>query len=121
MTLALSEAQRIAIERSPQIAAYDSTLGTARDMIIVEQKAAARVEIARETALAWLECHYVEQMARVADDQRKFAEVEVEASERMYWAGRVSQAEFYSARSMLAMLEDKWNELTHRRDRKSVV
>jgi outer membrane protein TolC len=113
-TLALSEAQRIAIERSPQIAAYDSTLRTARDATVVEQKAAASVDIARETALAWLECHYVEQMTRVADDQRKFAEVEVEASERMYWAGRVSQAEFYGARSMLAMLEDKWSELTHR-------
>ena len=111
--LALSDAQRLAIERSPQIAAYDSTLG-ASDATIVEQKTAASVDIARETALAWLECHYVEQMTRIADDQRKFAEVEVEASERMYWAGRVSQAEFYEARGMLAMLEDKWSELTHR-------
>lgn len=112
--LALSEAQRLAIERSPQVAAYDSTLRAARDATIVAKKSATSVDIARETALAWLECYYVEQMARIADDQRKFAEVELEASERMYWAGRVSQSEFYGARSMLATLEDKWSELTHR-------
>ena len=113
--LALSDAQRLAIERSPQIAAYDSALAAARDVTTVgKKKAATSVYIARETALAWLECYYVEQMTRIADDQRKFAEVELEAGERMYWAGRVSQAEFYGARSMLAMVEDKWNELSHR-------
>ena len=65
------------------------------------RKIATSVDIARETALAWFECHYVEQLTRVAADQLKFAQVEVEGAEHMYWAGRLTQAEFYATRSML--------------------
>jgi outer membrane protein TolC len=78
------------------------------------QKIATSVDIARETALAWLDCYYVEQMTRVAADQLKFAQVEVEGAERMYWAGRLTQAEFYATRSMLVSFEDKSRELEHR-------
>jgi len=78
-----------------------------------EQKRATRVDIARETALAWLECHYAEQMTRIAADQLKFGQVELVGAERMYWAGRLSQAEFYGARSMLVLFEDKSSELDH--------
>jgi outer membrane protein TolC len=78
------------------------------------QKIASSVDIARETALAWLECYYVEQMTRVAADQLKLAQVEVEGAERMYWAGRLTQAEFYATRSMLVSFEDKASELGHR-------
>ena len=78
------------------------------------QKIATSVDIARETALAWLECYYVEQMTRVVADQLKFAQVEVEGAERMYWAGRLTQAEFYATRSILVSFEDKSGELEHR-------
>ena len=78
------------------------------------QKIATSVDIARETALAWFECHYVEQLTRVAADQLKFAQVEVEGAEHMYWAGRLTQAEFYATRSMLVSFEDKSSELEHR-------
>ena len=78
------------------------------------QKIATSVDIARETALAWFECYYVEQMTRVAADQLKFAQVEVEGAERMYWAGRLTQAEFYATRSILVSFEDKSGELEHR-------
>jgi outer membrane protein TolC len=154
--LSLTEAQRLAIVRSPQIVAYDSAAAAARGMAAaagrlpdptlqfgdylplarqlttadarealaeryvreadraVEQKAATAVDIARETALAWLDCHYVEQMTRIAADQVKFAQVELEGAERMYWAGRLTQAEFYAARGMLVLFEDKSSELEHR-------
>src|SRR4051812_36153824 len=69
--LALSEAQRLAIESSPQIAAYDAASPGSRDAIALAAKAATSVDIARETALAWLECYYVERMTRIANDQRK--------------------------------------------------
>ncbi|HEY1436785.1 MAG TPA: TolC family protein [Casimicrobiaceae bacterium] len=78
------------------------------------QKIATSVDIARETALAWFECYYVEQMARAAADQLKVAQVEVDGAERMYWAGRLTQAEFYATRSILVSFEDKSGELEHR-------
>ena len=78
------------------------------------KKIASSVDIARETALAWFECYYVEQMTRVAADQRKLAQAAVEGAEHMYWAGRLTQAEFYGTRSMLVMFEDKSSELEHR-------
>ena len=123
--LTLTDAQRLALERSPQIAAYDATIAATRDPAIAAryvreadvaaaQKIATSVDIARETALAWLDCHYVERMTRIASGQLKSAQLEVEGSERMYWAGRSSQAEFYVARSMLVLFEDKSSELAHR-------
>jgi hypothetical protein len=154
--LALTDAQRLALERSPQLPAYDAAIAAAHEMaaavphlpeptlalgvdwlpiaehltsaearkVLAErytreadrvsvQKTATRVEIARETALAWVDCHYIEQMARVAADQLKSAQAEIEGAERMYWAGRLSQAEFYAARSMLVLFEDKSSEVEH--------
>jgi outer membrane protein TolC len=151
--LTLAEAQRLAIERSRQMVAYDSAITAARGMavaatqlpelkvgvrdlpqqplrpetrqalaeryareadLVAAQKVATSVDIARETARAWFECHYVEQMTRVAADQLKFAQVEVEGAEHMYWAGRLTQADLYATRSMLVLFEDKWSELEHR-------
>ncbi len=105
--LALSDAQRLAIERSPLIGAYDSSRAAA-------QKTATMIDVARETALAWLDCYYIEQMIRVADEQLKAAQAELQGAERMYWAGRSNQAEFYGARSTVAMFEDKSSEVAHR-------
>src|SRR5438067_7894455 len=53
-------------------------------------------------------------MTRVAADQLKSAQAEVEGAEHMYWAGRLTQAEFYGTRSMLVMVEGKSSELEHR-------
>jgi outer membrane protein TolC len=176
-SLSLTEAQQIAIERSPQMAAYDAAIAAARDLAVAPaqlpeatrpigiaplpvedadalsfgqdanpirrigvareltspeqrevlteryareadraaaRKTAASVDIARETALAWLECYYVEQMTRIAGEELKAAQGELEGAESMYWAGRLSQAEFYGARSMLVVLEDKSSGLEHR-------
>jgi outer membrane protein TolC len=154
--LTLTEAQRLALARSPQLPAYDAAIAAAQGMAAAApqlpeptlalgvdwlpiaqhltsaearkalaeryareadrvgvQKTATRVEIARETALAWVDCLYVEQMTRVAADQLKSAQAEIEGAERMYWAGRSSQSEFYAARSMLVLFEDKSSELEH--------
>ena len=176
-SLSLTEAQRLAIERSPQMAVYDAAIAAARDLAVAPaqlpeatrqigitplpiedadalsfgrdanpvrrigvprelaspeqrealaeryareadraaaQKTATSVDVTRETALAWLECYYVEQMTRIAGEELKAAQEELEGAESMYWAGRLSQAEFYGARSMLVMLEDKSSGLQHR-------
>jgi outer membrane protein TolC len=159
--LTLAEAQRLAIERSPRVAAYAAAISAARDMavaatqlaeikavrrnvetiagstalqqplrpetraalaeryaheadLVAAQRVATSVDIGRETAWAWLECHYVEQMTRVAAEQLKFAQAELEGAEHLYWAGRLTQAEFYATRSMLVLFEDKWKEFEHR-------
>ena len=176
-SLSLTEAQRLAIERSPQMAVYDAAIAAARDLAVAPaqlpeatrqigitplpiedadalsfgrdanpvrrigvprelaspeqrealaeryareadraaaQKTATSVDVTRETALAWLECYYAEQMTRIAGEELKAAQDELEGAESMYWAGRLSQAEFYGARSMLVMLEDKSSGLEHR-------
>jgi outer membrane protein TolC len=176
-SLSLTEARQLAIERSPQITAYDAAIAAARDLAVppaqlpeathqigiaplpvedadalsfgrdanpvrrigvareitspeqrealterytreadraAAQKTATSVDVARETALAWLECYYVEQMTRIVGEELKAAQGELEGAETMYWAGRLSQAEFYSARSMLVTLEDKSSGLQHR-------
>src|SRR5258708_31456123 len=53
-------------------------------------------------------------MTRSAGEELKAAQGELEGAETMYWAGRLSQAEFYGARSMLVTLEDKSSGLDHR-------
>jgi outer membrane protein TolC len=176
-SLSLTEAQQLAIERSPQMPAYDAAIAAARDLAVAPaqlpeathqmgiaplpvedadalsfgrdanpvrrigvareltsreqrealteryardadraaaQKTATSVDVARDTALAWLDCYYVEQMTRVAGEELKVAQGELEGAESMYWAGRLSQAEFYGARSVLVMLEDKSSGLEHR-------
>ena len=174
--LGLSRAQQLAVERSPQIAAYDAAitaarrlaappvqpfhetrqtgiaplpvqgadalsygreanplrrLDAARDVSGPEQrealaqryareadraaaeKSAMIVDTARDAALAWLDCYYAEKMSRVADEAVKAAQVELEGAGSVYWAGRASQADFYAARSVLVMLEDKSSEVGH--------
>jgi outer membrane protein TolC len=176
-SLSLTEAQQLAIERSPQMTAYEAAIAAARELAVAPaqlpeapqqigiaplpvedadalsfgrdanpvrrirvareltrpeqrealteryareadraaaQKTATIVEVARETALAWLDCHYVERMTRIAGEELTAAQAELEGAESMYWAGRLSQAEFYGARSMLVMLEDKSSGLEHR-------
>jgi outer membrane protein TolC len=176
-SLSLTEAQQLAIERSPQMTAYEAAIAAARELAVAPaqlseapqqigiaplpvedadalsfgrdanpvrrigvareltrpeqrealteryareadraaaQKTATIVEVARATALAWLDCHYVERMTRIAGEELKAAQAELEGAESMYWAGRLSQAEFYGARSMLVMLEDKSSGLEHR-------
>jgi len=49
------------------------------------QKTATSVDVTRETALAWLECYYVEQMTRIAGEELKAAQDELEGAESMYW------------------------------------
>ena len=175
--LSLTEAQQLAIERSPQMTAYDAAIVAARELAVAPaqlpeairqsgiaflpvedgdalsfgrdanpvrriaiareltspeqrgalteryareadraaaQKTATSVDVARETALAWLDCHYVEQMTRIAGEELKAAQAEIEGAESMYWAGRLSQAEFYGTRSVLVVLEDKSSGLEHR-------
>ena len=75
------------------------------------------VEIAaieRETALAWLDRYYAEAMAAMVAEQGGQAQLEMQAAEGAYRAGRGSQADILAARSALAAVEDRRSEMQRR-------
>jgi len=78
------------------------------------EKAAAVASIQRNTALAWLDRHYAEAMAKVIAEQIEQVKGEIVAAEGVYRGGRGSQADVIGAHSTLAGLEDKASELRRR-------
>ena len=70
--------------------------------------------IERDTALAWLDAYYAQAMAAVVDEQGRQAEMEVQAAEGSYRAGRGSQADLLAARSALASFDDRRSEVKRR-------
>jgi len=71
-------------------------------------------QIARDTALAWLDCWYAEAIAAQLARQIETAEREIEAAEAAYRGGRASQADVISGRAVLAQLQDRSLEATKR-------
>lgn len=68
----------------------------------------------RDTALAWLDRYYAEQMATLITQEIAQARREIEAADSAYRSGRGSQADVFSARSALAMVEDRATDLQRR-------
>ncbi|MBC7452597.1 MAG: TolC family protein [Massilia sp.] len=66
--------------------------------------------IERDTALAWLERYYAEAMAALIVEQGAQAQLEVQAAEGAYRAGRGTQADLVAARSTLASFDDRASE-----------
>ncbi len=77
-------------------------------------RTASIAAIERETALAWIERYYTEQMISSVDAQAVQAKQEIEAAESAYRAGRGSQADILAARSALGMVMDRDSDLQHR-------
>lgn len=61
----------------------------------------------RDTAMAWLERYYQEQMLVVLRAQRSEAGLQVEAADAAYRGGRGAQADVFAARSTVALIEDR--------------
>ncbi len=78
------------------------------------EKTAAVAGIQRDTALAWLDRSYAEQMAAVVAEQRAEAKLEIEGAEGAYRAGRGSQADIITARTALVALDDRASEFGRR-------
>ncbi|MBR7798552.1 TolC family protein [Undibacterium fentianense] len=70
--------------------------------------------IYRDTALAWLERYYAEQMLAVVMEQVNQAKLEIKTAEAAYRAGRGSQADILAAHSALALVEDRFSEIGRR-------
>jgi outer membrane protein TolC len=67
--------------------------------------------IQRDTALAWLDRYYAEAMLGVISEQRGQAQVEIEAAESGYRAGRGNLADILAARNALVLLDDRASEV----------
>ncbi|GAB3414309.1 TolC family protein [Massilia agilis] len=79
-----------------------------------EQVAAAGA-VERDTALAWLDLYYFEQMAQVVAEQAGQAEALVVAVDAAYRGGRSSRADLLAARSALAMVHDRASAIERQR------
>ena len=78
------------------------------------EKSARVAGIRRDSALAWLDRYYAEAQLAVVAEQRTQARGEIEAAETAYRAGRGNLADVLSARSALAVLDDRSSELGRR-------
>src|SRR5947207_8885361 len=68
------------------------------------ERAASIAAIQRDTALAWLDRYYAEAMQTVISEQSRQADVEIEAAESAYRAGRGNLADVLAARSARVLL-----------------
>jgi outer membrane protein TolC len=67
--------------------------------------------IQRDTALAWLDWYYAEASAKVVAEQSRQAQLEIDAAESVYRAGRGNLADILAARSALVLLDDRASEV----------
>ncbi|MBA2689287.1 MAG: TolC family protein, partial [Burkholderiales bacterium] len=85
---------------------------TAQKTLAEKNITAAAIE--RDTALAWLDLYYAQQMAAVVAEQGQQAKFETQAAEGAYRAGRGNQADIFASRSALAMFDDRASEVQRR-------
>lgn len=78
------------------------------------QKDVIIAAIQRDTAIAWLERYYIQQMAALISVQANQARQEIEAATAAYRGGRGTQADILSARSALLLLGDQASEIDRR-------
>ena len=67
----------------------------------------ALANLNRDTAMAWLDCLFLERMGQVLKSQRDEAGLQVEAADSAYRAARGSQADVFAARQAVAQIDDR--------------
>jgi outer membrane protein TolC len=75
------------------------------------EKTLSIAAIQRDTAVAWLDRFYAEAMQAVISEQSRQAQLEVEAAESGYRAGRGNLADILAARNALVLLDDRASEV----------
>ena len=75
------------------------------------EKDAGLAAIQRDTAIAWLDRYYAEAMQRVISEQSRQAQLEIEAAESAYRAGRGNLADILAARNAQLLLDDRASEI----------
>ncbi|MES2318853.1 MAG: TolC family protein [Pseudomonadota bacterium] len=75
------------------------------------QKQVILASIQRDTAIAWLDLYFMQQIAALVASQAALSRQEIEAAEAAYRGGRGSQADILAARSALLALDDRASEI----------
>lgn len=70
-------------------------------------KALTLTEIRQNTALAWFDVYYQQQMVKLLTREQQEASLQVEAAEAAYRAGTGSQSDIFLARSTVADIQDR--------------
>jgi outer membrane protein TolC len=78
---------------------------------VAAEKHAVLAAVERETALAWLNRYYAEAVASTIAEQERQARQELGAAEAAYKAGRGSQADVIAARTALAEIANRTDEV----------
>lgn len=73
----------------------------------VATRAVALANLRRDTAMAWLDRYYQEQVLAVLRSQRTEAGLQVEAADAAYRSGRGAQADVFAARLAVALIDDR--------------
>lgn len=71
----------------------------------------ALAKLQRDTATAWLDRLYQERMREVLVNQRDEARLQIDAADAAYRGGRGSQADVFAARSAVAQIEDRVDQV----------
>jgi outer membrane protein TolC len=74
--------------------------------------AIARIE--RDTALAWIDLYFAQQMTALVRQQAGQAQLDVQAAEAAWRAGKGSQADVFAARGRIGAAQDKVDEFEAR-------
>jgi len=75
------------------------------------EKTVIIAEIQRDTALAWLDRYYAEKMVSTIKEQIAENRLEIQAAQSAYRAGSSTQSDVLSARTALALMEDRASEI----------
>jgi outer membrane protein TolC len=78
------------------------------------EKEVATARIERETAQAWLELYFSQQMADLVRQQVTQAQLDLEAAQAAYRAGKGNQGEVFAARGRIGTAQDKVSEIETR-------
>jgi outer membrane protein TolC len=78
------------------------------------EKAAARAALLRDVALAWIDRYYADATLALIAEQRTEAQLEIEAAEASYRAGRGAQADIFAARAARATLAERESDARRR-------
>ncbi|GAA3535021.1 TolC family protein [Zobellella aerophila] len=78
-------------------------------------------ELKRNTAIAWFDRYYQQQMVELLTRQRDEASLQIEAAEAAYRADRGTQADVFVASSAVARIEDRIRETLARMENATTV
>jgi len=79
-------------------------------------RAMALSELYRDTALAWFDRHFQQQLVELLSRQREEARLQIEAAEAAYRGGRGPQADIFLAKSSVARIDDRIRQAEAQRD-----